>query len=265
MSGVAYEVATEVYDGPFDLLLHLILQDEVDIYDVTILRIVDRYIEEIDRMDLLNLDTATEFLLIAATLVELKSRWLLPDENGLDLDDEFALWEERDLLLARLLECKTFKDASAALQLLTRDAARSYPRTAGMEEQFIGLMPDLLEGVDAGDIRDAFKRALAPKPQTTIRTDHITMPVRITVVDACEDILVELPSRGQMTFRALTSPLVDRIEVVVYFLAALELYKQGMIDIQQFTTFGEITLQWIGGESEHDAGSQLAEVDSYEG
>lgn len=265
VSGVAYDVATEVYDGPFDLLLHLILQDEVDIYEVTILRIVDRYIEEIDRMDLLNLEIATEFLLIAATLVELKSRWLLPDENGLDLDDEFALWEERDLLLARLLECKTFKDASAALQVLTRDAARSYPRTAGLEEQFIGLMPDLLDGVDAGDIRDAFKRALTPKPQTTIRTDHITMPVRITVVDACEDILVELPSRGQMTFRALTSPLVDRIEVVVYFLAALELYKQGMLDIQQFTTFGEITLQWIGGESGHDAGSQLAEVDSYDG
>ena len=136
---MTYEVETSVFSGPFDLLLHLILQDEVDLYEISLGSIIDAYIQEIQRMEDVNLAVATEFLLIAATLIELKSRRLLPDTSDLDLEEELALWEERDLLLARLLECKTFKDASHALKSLTLDAALSYPRLTGMEEQFIGL------------------------------------------------------------------------------------------------------------------------------
>lgn len=257
-------MTTPVFDGPFDLLLHLILRDEVDLYEVSLITIVDAYLAQLERLErdgLINLEMATEFLLIAATLVELKSRRLLPDESDLDLDEEFALWEERDLLLARLLECKTFKDASSALQELSRIAVLSFPRTAGLEEQFIGLMPDLLEGVDGKDLRDACIKAMTPKPVPTISTDHIA-PIRLSVGDACEDVAVTLAERGKMTFRDLTGPLVDRIEVVIYFLASLELFKQGRLDIVQFNTFGDITLEWIANPAD---GFDASDIDSYEG
>src|SRR3954449_1629969 len=138
-------VQTPVFEGPFDLLLHLILREQVDIYEVSLATIVSAYLDEVERLQPLDLDLATEFLLIAATLVELKARRLLPGQADIDLDDELALWEERDLLLARLLECKTFKDVAAVLSRLADDADRSYPRTAGADERFDDLMPDLLD------------------------------------------------------------------------------------------------------------------------
>jgi segregation and condensation protein A len=150
---VAYAVSTEVYEGPFDLLLHLILREQVDLYEISLARIVDAYLTEVERMESLDLDVATEFLLIAATLVELKARRLLPDRQDVELDEELALWEERDLLLARLLECKTFKDAASVLRRLGDRASRSFPRRAG------GALrrphPDLLGGI-TDDVRRAF-------------------------------------------------------------------------------------------------------------
>src|SRR3712207_1802775 len=106
-----YEVQTTVYEGPFDLLLHLITREEVDLWEISLSAIVDAYVTEVERMDVVDLDGATEFLVIAATLVELKCRRLLPGPADVDVDEELALFEERDLLLARLLECKTFRDA----------------------------------------------------------------------------------------------------------------------------------------------------------
>jgi segregation and condensation protein A len=147
---MAVDVTTPVYEGPFDLLLHLILKEQVDIYEVPLSRIVDAYLAEIERLQALDLDVATEFLLIAATLVELKARRLLPGRDDIDLDDELALWEERDLLLARLLECKTFKDVAAVFSRLADEADRSFPRAAGPDERFEDLMPDLLDGVWRG-------------------------------------------------------------------------------------------------------------------
>ena len=126
-----FEVRSEIFEGPFDLLLHLILRDEVDLYEVMVGDIVDAYLAELDRMEHLNLEAATEFLLIAATLVQLKSSRLLPDSESLDLDEELALWSERDLLLARLLECQTFKAAAAALEQMAALAGRGFSRTRG--------------------------------------------------------------------------------------------------------------------------------------
>ncbi len=128
---MAFDVATPVYEGPFDLLLHLILKEQVDIYEVRLSIIVDAYLQEIERMQGIDLDVATEFLMIASTLVELKARRLLPGREDVDLDDELALWEERDLLLARLLECKTFKDVAGVFGRFADDADRSFPARAG--------------------------------------------------------------------------------------------------------------------------------------
>ena len=247
---------TEVFEGPFDLLLHLILREQVDIYEVSLSTIVDAYLGHLDAMERLDLEMATEFLLIAATLVELKSRRLLPGRDDIDLDDELALWEERDLLLARLVECKTFKDAAVVLQRLSAEAGRSYARTAGLEEQFLGLAPDLLAGVTADDVRAAFIRAVTPKPVPKVDLDHVA-PIRASVADAVDELVDELPRVGRISFRRLTGGMVERLDVVVRFLAVLEMYKQGVVDLLQASTFGDIEIVWLGGV--------LTGVDSYDG
>src|SRR6476659_6295674 len=172
-TAMAYAVSTPVYEGPFDLLLHLILREQVDLYEVPLAAIVDAYLGELDRMEHLDLEIATEFLLIAATLVELKARRLLPGRDDVDLDEELALWEERDQLLARLLECKTFKDVAATLARLADVASRSFPRAAVMEERFVALTPDLLEGVTPERLRAAFIRAVTPKPVPHVDLGHV--------------------------------------------------------------------------------------------
>lgn len=258
---MSYEVQTPAFAGPFDLLLHLILREEVDLYEISLASIVDAYLRELESMEELNLEVATEFLMIAATLVELKAKRLLPVETDVDLDDELALWEERDLLLSRLLECKTFKDAAKILQRLGEEASRSYPRTAGIEERFFGVAPDLLEGVDVEDLRKAYIRALTPKPVPTVDVGHIHA-IRLSVADAMEELIDELPRVGRITFRELTESFVERLEVVVRFLAVLEMYKQGLIDIDQPGAFGEIQILWLGRS--FDA-ADLALVDAYDG
>ncbi|MCU1353984.1 MAG: scpA [Acidimicrobiales bacterium] len=262
-----YEVQTAVFEGPFDLLLHLILKEQVDLYEVSLTMIVDAYLQQMEHMEGLDLDVATEFLLIAATLVELKTRRLLPGEDDLDLDDELSLWEERDVLLARLLECKTFKDAAQVLARLANEAGRSFPRVAGLDERYHDLAPDLLAGVTAADLRAAFLRASTPKPVARIDLDHVA-PVRASVTDAVAELLDELPRVGRITFRQLTDALVERLEVVVRFLAVLELFKQGLVDLDQAETFGDITVSWLGGEGDDDR-SVFADIstgiDVYEG
>lgn len=257
-----YEVTTPVYEGPFDLLLHLILREQVELYDISLTKIVDAYLAELDAMEQFSLDVATEFLLIAATLIELKTRRLLPGDDDLDLDDELALWSERDMLLTRLVECKTFKDAAVALQHLANEAGRSYPRVAGPDDRFSELTPDLLAGITPADVRAAFLRAVTPKPQIRIDLDHVA-PIRASVVDAVTELLEELPLVGTISFRALTGDLVERLDVVVRFLAVLELFKQGFIDLDQPRSFGDIQIVWLGRDrSELE---ELASVDAYDG
>ena len=243
-----YEVQTPVFEGPFDLLLHLITREQVDLYEISISTIVDAYIAHLASMEHLDLEVATEFLLIAATLIELKTRRLLPGRDDIDLDEELALWEERDLLLARLLECKTFKDAAEALSSLASTAERSHPRRMGMEERFLSLVPDVLAGVTPDDLKAAFLRAMMPKPQPRVDLDHVA-PIRASVRDAVEELVDELPRVGVITFRHLTQDLAERLAVIVRFLAVLELYKEGLVDLDQTENFGDLTITWLGDEA----------------
>ena len=245
---MAVDVTTSVFEGPFDLLLHLILKEQVDIYEVSLSRIVDAYLEEIERLQSIDLDLATEFLLIASTLVELKARRLLPGREDVDLDEELALWEERDLLLARLLECKTFKDVASVFSRLADDADRSFPRAVGADERFAELMPDLMDGVTPARLHRAFLKATTPKPVPRIDLFHVA-PVRVSVADALAELVDELPRVGRISFRRLTSGLVERLEVIVRFLALLEMFKQGMVELEQTERFGDIEVVWTGGES----------------
>ncbi len=256
-----FEVRTEVFEGPFDLLLHLILRDEVDLYDVVVGDIVDAYLAELDRMEQLDLEVATEFLLIAATLVQLKSSRLLPDASAVDLDEELALWSERDLLLARLLECHTFKAASAALEQMAASAGRSVGRSAGPDERYMDLVPDFLAGIGPEDLRAAFVRATAARPEPKVSLAHVTN-IPFTVNEVAAELAARLPEMGTVGFRELTEHLATGIEVVVYFLAVLELYKRGLVEVSQAATFGRIAIAWSGGENGE---ASLLEMDAYDG
>lgn len=264
---VPYTVSTPVFEGPFDLLLHLITRQQVDLWEVSLSDIVDAYVATLAEMRAaLDLEVATEFLLIAAVLLELKARRLLPGRDDVELEDELALWEERDLLLARLLECKTFKDAAATLWRSMESAGRSWPRTAGLDEPFTRLVPDVLAGVTPAMLADAMNSLLAPKPQTRVLLDHVA-PVRASVGDAVVELIDELPRAGRITFARLTAGLAERLEVIVRFLALLELYKQGAVELEQPVTFGQLEVVWLGlerPERDHEGDGGLT-VEEYEG
>jgi segregation and condensation protein A len=264
---VPYDVQTQVFEGPFDLLLHLILREEVDLYEISLSRIVDEFVAYVEHLDVVDLDVATEFLLIAATLVELKTRRLLPGDDALTLDEELAIWSERDLLLARLVGCTAFKVAASALVDMAVRAGRSLPRVAGLDERYFALAPDPMANVTPESLRAAFVRAVTPKPIPMVDLDHVA-PIRASVTDAVVEISDELRRIGHIGFRALTASLATRLEVVVRFLAVLELFKQGRVELDQPTSFGDIHILWLGDESSAegdawDAGLTL--VDAYDG
>ncbi len=242
---MSYEVRTPVYEGPFELLLHLILKEEVELWDVSIAQVIDAFLVEVERLDRVDLEVATEFLLIASTLVELKARRLLPGADPAELDEELLRFEERDLLLARLLECKTFKDAARVLESALRTGSRAVPRSAGPEEPFRTLAPDPLERVTPAQLLAAATRGLVPKPPEIIDTFHVA-PIRASVRDAVDALLVALPHDRAVSFRALVEGIDERLEIIVRVLAVLELFKQGVIDIEQADTFGDLVVRRLG-------------------
>jgi len=257
LAAVAYEVRTDVYEGPFDVLLRLITEQRVELYDVRLSDIVDAFIAEIAEFDKVDLEAATEFLLIAAILVELKSRRLLPDRDGSVSEEDLALLEERDYLLARLVECTTFSGAGRRLAELEHEASKSHPRVAGPDERFDGLAPDLLAGITIDDLRRAAARALAERPKPVIDVEHVLVD-EVTVAEVVQRLIGVLPHSAPITFRELTANASSRIEVVVHFLGVLELYKQGLVELDQVATFGELLVSWVGeGGAESDALGEL--------
>lgn len=255
-----YEVHLDVFDGPFELLLQLITAQRVDLYEVRLSDIVDGFVAEVARMEALDLETATEFLLIAATLVELKCRRLLPGSDDVDLDEELALFEARDYLLARLVECKTFQGAAAVLAALEQAAARSFARRAGPDERLAAPPVDLLAGVTPEAVRAAALRALAPRPVERVAVAHVhddEVSMRATYEALCR----RLPGEGRTSFAALTADAPSTAHVVACFLALLELYKQELVELEQMTTFGELSVVWRGGASAPE-GLTVDEYDS---
>jgi segregation and condensation protein A len=256
---VPYAVHTDVFEGPFDVLLRLITEQRVDLYEVRLSDIVDAYLHELDLLERLDLEVATEFLLIASILVELKSRRLLPDRDGNVSEDDLALLEERDYLLARLVECTTFSAAGQKLAELERQAAMSFPRLAGPDERFLEIAPDLLDGVTPIDVLDAAMRALAERTRPEVHVEHILVD-EVTVAEVVGYLAEYLPGRGTMTFRELTRNASSRIEIVVHFLGLLELYKQGLIELEQHALFGALTFTWTGGPDDEVDPDEITEI-----
>ncbi|HEV2686641.1 MAG TPA: segregation/condensation protein A [Actinomycetota bacterium] len=255
---MAYQVKLQVFEGPFDLLLHLIAKRELDIYEVSLASITEEYLDYIRSMQDLDLEVATEFLIVAATLIEIKAARLLP---GPPVDDEAALaLSERDMLIARLLEYRAFKDAASQLAAMIAENAGFIGRRAGPGREFDHLCPDLLARVSPADLATIAARALAPKPVASLDLSHIT-PIRVSVAEAIATVLAMLAERTSLTFREITKDCTTRIDKVVRFLAVLELIKRGQADVDQTENFGEITVKRGIGDVRIDAGA----VDEYEG
>lgn len=252
-----HEVKTEVFEGPIDLLLQLITRQRVDIYEVSLAAITEEYLRVIEHLDDLDLDQATGFLVVAATLLELKSARLLPQASADDADPQ--LLEERDRLLAKLVELSTFREAGAYLSSELTAGEAFIGRAVALEPHLMDLVPDPLDGLTGEHLARAAARALAPKPVVELDTSHVT-PVRESVRDAIGELAARLHSDGTTTFRALCGPGRTRIEVVVRFLALLELFKAGAIDLVQGDRFGEITALWT---NDIDPSSVMEEADEY--
>ena len=242
---MGYAVVTDAFEGPFDVLLRLITEHEVDLYEIELASIVDAFVREVDLLQRLDLEVATEFLVIAAILVELKCRRLLPGREPESGEDQLELLEERDYLLARLVECTTFSAAGKRLASIEAEALLSWPRTAGPDERYSALRPNLLAAVGPEGLLAAALRALETRPVEKVDTEHVLVD-EVTVAEVVDGLFGELPGRSPITFRELTGPARSRSVVVVHFLALLELYKRGLVDLEQPATFGELTVVWRG-------------------
>src|ERR1700722_4606393 len=240
---VVAHVSTPVYDGPCDVLLQLISDHKLDIYDIPLADIVDAFLAELATLETLDLQVTTEFLVIAAILVELKSRKLLPGPDEVDDDEELSGFEERDRLLARLLELQAYAAAADAFCLLIEQAARSVPRTAGLDEEFRELAPDLLAGITPDRLAAAFLLGSTPRPELVLDLSHVTVEA-VTVSEAVDELERKLPGAGTMSFRSLTAHCSTRMQVIVRFLALLELCKRGWISLDQGETFGDLAVTW---------------------
>lgn len=243
---MSYRVRIDAYQGPFDLLLTLVSRQKIDIGAISIADITDQYLAEVERMKDLDLDIASDFLVVAATLLQIKASSLLPKDGieQIELDDEFAdLTPEqtRDILVERLVVYKQFKNAAAALGMRMENEAKMHPRQASLEEQFLGLMPDYLKGTTLHGLAVICADIAARRDTFLLEAEHIAA-VPISMEKHVEGIYRSMRRRESCTFSQLVGDAPTPELVVVTFLAILELYKRGVIRICQDAAFAEIQL-----------------------
>jgi len=262
---VGVSVSTPVFEGPIDLLLHLVTSHELDIADIALAPVVDAFVAVLrENEHSYTLEALSEFLLVAAILLELKSQRLLPGPDDVEPEDELIGWDERDLLLSRLLECRAYAGVADRFVAMAETAARSVARTAGLDEGFVVHAPDLLAGVTPDLLARAFLKATAERPVARIDLSHVTVDT-LTVAEAVEELALDLPRRRSTTFAELTEHLATRIEVIVRFLAVLELCKLGKVTLGQGHTFGQLRIDWIEGAELVSVGAGGLGVDDYDG
>ena len=263
---MTYVVSTPTFNGPLELLLSLVTAHELDILDVELAPVVDAFVREVvHAKGELPLEQLSEFLLVAAILLELKSRRLLPGPDEVDDDEELIGWEERDVLLARLLELRAYAAAADLFAGLLETAGASVPRSVGLEHDFVVTPPDLLANVTGDLLAAAYLRATEERPEDHVDLSHVTID-SVTVAETVATLARGLPRRGPITFRALVADLEERLEIIVHFLAILELCKLGRVALGQGSTFGDLQISWLGDEPDpDDIISGSLEVDDYDG
>lgn len=240
---MSFEVQTEGYEGPISLLLSLISAQKVDLWELSIVDLVDAYLVELDKIKQLDLEVATEFLVVASTLLELKCRRLFPSSIPVDIDEEYAFFEERDLLIARLLEIKAYRDASARFSELLDNASLCVPRIVGLDEPYSSMVPDLLAGVTKEKLVASLDRLLIDETGQEVDTSHLP-PHHVSISQAARHVIRRIAFLGHCTFEELMAYAEEKIEIVVGFLAILELYRQNRLELSQLDSFGQIDIVW---------------------
>ena len=236
------------FDGPFDLLLQLISRHKMDITDIALGTVTDEFISYIKQLENSengwDLDKTTEFLVVAATLLDLKAAKLLPS-GQIDDEADLALLEARDLLFARLLQYRAFKELSAIFAERIEREEKSFARLVALEPHFAQLLPEVLIGVGSQRFAAIANRVLTPKTTPTFSIEHIHRPL-VSVAEQALKVVEHLRRASRVTFRALIADADSTLVVVARFLALLELYKEGVVRFEQVISLGELQISWVG-------------------
>jgi segregation and condensation protein A len=260
----AFAVTLDNFEGPFDLLLSLISKHKLDITEVSLSRVTDEFIAHVkagaSADGAWDLEQTTSFLVVASTLLDLKSARLLP-QGEIEDEDDLALLEARDLLFARLMQYRAFKQVASVLELRLSGESRRHPRVVGLEERFAGLLPEVLIGIGLDAFAALAAKALEPRPELEVSLQHIHAPA-VSVREQAALVVDRLRRTGTMTFRALCGDAPDTLTTVARFLALLELFREHVVAFDQVTPLGELTVRWTGGEADSDVDFH---IDEFEG
>ena len=259
----AFEVHLGNFEGPFDLLLSLIAKHQLDVTEVALSQVTDEFISYIRSAGpAWDLGQATEFLVVAATLLDLKAARLLPS-GEVDDEEDVALLEARDLLFARLLQYRAYKQAAAIIAGLVAAEERRFPRAVSLEPQFAAAVPDVLLGLGPEQFATLAARALAPKPPPPgVAVDHVHVP-KVSVRERAVVLAARLAELGRASFRALVSDCTQTVEVVASFLALLELYREGHVAFDQVVALGDLQVRWVA-DVEQSAKSTYLSIEEYD-
>lgn len=254
-----FEVHLDNFEGPFDLLLSLISKHELEITEVSLARVTDEFLATVRNHSEWDLSQASEFLVVAATLLDLKAARLLPHGEVDDLED-LELLEARDLLFARLLQYRAFKQVAKTFETLL-DGPRAVPRSVALEPHFAMLLPELVWTSTPETLARLAAHAMQPKsPAAGVSLSHLHAPV-VSVREQAAHIATRLQRTGAATFRSLVSD-ADALNVVVArFLALLELFREQMVAFDQVRSLGELTVRWTGGQGDVDVTDRIDEFD----
>jgi segregation and condensation protein A len=246
-AGVGFAVRLDNFEGPFDLLLSLIAKHKLDITEVALSKVTDEFIAHIraggPEWDL---EQTTSFLLVASTLLDLKAARLLP-QGDVEDEEDLALLEARDLLFARLLQYRAFKQVASVLEQRLADEASRHPRAVGLEERFATLLPEVLIGLGLDEFAALAAKAMEPKPVLELSLAHIHAPT-VSVREQAAIVVERLRRQKAMTFRALSGDAPDMLTRVARFLSLLELFREGAVAFDQVSPLGELTVRWTGAE-----------------
>ena len=247
-----FQVHLDVFEGPFDLLLGLISKHKLDITEIALAKVTDEFIAHIRTAQAgpteWDLSQASEFLLVAATLLDLKAARLLPTHGPEDEEDR-ALIEARDLLFARLLQYRAYKDLAATFAERMATSGRLTPRQAGLEPRFAALLPELVMGITPEQLAMIAARAMIPKPVPTVGLEHLHAAV-VSVREQAGLVVARLRESGSASFRVLVADADSTLVIVARFLALLELFKDSSIAFEQPEPLGELIVRWVGREQQ---------------
>ncbi len=249
--GACFSVHLENFDGPFDLLLQLISRHKMDITEVSLSMVTDEFIAFIRALEVSGegwrLDQATEFLVIAATLLDLKAARLLPSGEVED-EEDLALLEARDILFARLLQYRAFKEIAATFALQIEAADKSFARVVALDPALSALLPEVLIGVGAARFAAIAERCLTPKVAPVVAVQHLHSSL-VSVAEESKRVVEALRAGRTISFRHLISDADSTLVVVARFLALLDLYRQGVLRFDQVVALGELQISWTGSDS----------------